>query len=482
MENNSIRKKTLSNFIWRFAERCGAQGVAFIVSIILARLLDPAVYGTIAIVTIFTTILGVFVDSGLGTALIQKKDADDLDFSTVFYANIVFCIVLYMLIFFCAPLIATFYEIPELTPIVRVLSLTLLISGVKNIQVSYVSKKLMFKKFFWSTIFSTIISAVVGVYLAIKGFGVWALVAQNLTNGLVGTIVLWFTVGWRPKWMFSFKRFKALFSYGWKLLTSSLIHTIYKDLRQLLIGKFYTPTEVAYFNKGSQIPGLFVNNINSSIDSVLLPVMSEKQDSKETVKNMTRLSISVSSYILWPMMLGLMAVGQPLIKILLTDKWLPSFPYLAVFCISCAIMPMQTANLNAIKALGRSDLYLKMEIIKKSFGIFLIVVFVNVNAFALAFSTIINSIFASVVNSYPNKKLLGYSYFEQIKDIAPSLLLSAAMAIVVYLIPINLVNIYFALAVKVIAGALLYILGSILFKIKSYYYIKDILFKFLKRK
>lgn len=481
MENN-IKQKTLSNFLWRLAEKLGTQGFSFVVSIVLARILDPEVYGTIAIVTIFTTVLAVFVDSGLGTALIQKKDADDLDFSTVFYANIVFCIVLYALIFCCAPFIAAFYEIPELTPIVRVLSLTLVISGVKNIQVSYVSKKLMFKKFFWSTIFSTLASSIVGIYLAIKGYGVWALVTQNLVSSSVSTIVLWFTVGWKPKLLFSFNRFKSLFSYGWKLLTSSLIHTIYNDLRQLLIGKFYSTTDIAYFNKGSQLPNMLVSNINGSIDSVLLPVMSKSQDSKETVKSMTSRSISLSSYLLWPMMLGLVAVGQPLIKILLTDKWLPSFPYLAVFCISYALMPMQTANLNAIKALGRSDLYLKMEIIKKSVGILLVIVFVNVNAFALAFSTIISTVFASVVNAYPNKKLLGYSYFDQIKDILPSLLLSAVMAVIVYLIPVNLVNIYFSLFVKVIVGVLVYILGSILFKNKSFFYIKDTLLNFLKRK
>lgn len=238
MENEKqiARGSVVSNFLWRFAERCGAQIIQFIVSIVLARILAPEAYGTIALVLVFSQILQVFVDSGLGNALIQKKDADDLDFSSVFWFNIVWCLVLYAMMFFCAPLISTFYNDESLTAIVRVLCLMVVVSGLKNVQQAYVSRTMQFKRFFWATLGGTIVSAVAGIGLALLGCGVWALVAQKLTNLIIDTIVLWFTVKWRPKWMFSFQRLKVLFSFGWKLLVSHLIDTIYNNLRQLIIG------------------------------------------------------------------------------------------------------------------------------------------------------------------------------------------------------------------------------------------------------
>ena len=222
-ENLDVKTKTITNMIWRFAERCGAQGVSFIVSIVLARILIPEDYGMISLVTVFTTIMQVFVDGGLGNALIQKKDADDLDFSSVFYCNLVVCSILYLVISFAAPYIAAFYKLNNLTPIVRVLGLTIVISGVKGVQQAYVSKKLIFKRFFFATLGGTVGAAVLGIFLACNGFGVWALVAQQIFNTLVDTIILWFTVKWRPKKMFSWNRLKNLYSYGWKLLASNLI-------------------------------------------------------------------------------------------------------------------------------------------------------------------------------------------------------------------------------------------------------------------
>ena len=241
-------------------ERCGAQLVTFIVSIVLARLLDPVVYGTVALVTVIITLLQVFVDSGLGNALIQKKDADDTDFSTVFYFNIGMCLVLYAGLFFLAPLIAKFYGITELTPVIRVLGLTLVISGIKNVQQAYVSRHLMFKKFFFSTLGGTICAAIVGIALAVLGYGVWALVAQYLVNLLMDTVILWFTVKWRPKLVYSWHRWKGLFSFGWKLLVAAIIETVYQDIRQLIIGKKYSSEDLAYYNKGKQFPNLIVNH------------------------------------------------------------------------------------------------------------------------------------------------------------------------------------------------------------------------------
>lgn len=303
----SDNKKIINNFIWRFLERIGAQGISFIISIVLARILDPNVYGTVALVTAIMAMLNVLVDSGFGTALIQKKDADNLDFSSVFWFNIVVCVFLYALMFFLSGLIANFYGISELGSIIKVLSLGILISGIKNVQQAYVSRNLIFKKFFFATIGGTLVSGVVGVFLALRGAGVWALVAQNLTNQIVDTLILWITVKWRPQLCFSCQRFKGLFSYGWKLLATALIDTFYNQARQLIIGKKYTSDALAYYNQGYKLPSLVVVNIDTSIDSVLLPALSEEQTDKQRVRAMTRSAISISTYLIMPMLAGLAA-------------------------------------------------------------------------------------------------------------------------------------------------------------------------------
>ena len=472
MKNSS---SVFSNFLWRFLERCGAQGVTFVVSIILARVLDPGVYGTIALVTIFTTIMQVFVDSGMGNALIQKKDADDLDFSSVFYFNIVVCTVLYILMFVSAPFIAVFYKIPELTPIVRVLSLTIIISGVKNVQQAYVSRNMLFKRFFFSTLGGTIGAAFVGIIMAYNGFGVWALVAQMIFNAIVDTTILWITVKWRPKKLFSIDRLKGLFSYGWKLLVSSLIDTIYNDLRQLVIGKIYSKEDLAFYNQGDKFPKLIVTNINTSIDSVLLPTMSKAQDDTAAVKNMTRRSIKTSTYLMMPLMVGLAVCAEPLVSLILTDKWLPCVPFLRLFCFSYAFWPIHTANLNAIKAMGRSDLFLKLEIIKKIVGIIALVSTMRVSVMAMAYSLLVVSVLGQIINSWPNKKLMNYSYWEQLKDMLPQIGLSVVMGIIVYIVQFIGLNDLITLIIQVFLGALFYWIGSMILHIDSYVYIISII-------
>ena len=471
MKKNEIANKVVNGLFWRFLERIGAQGVSFIVSIVLARILMPEDYGSIALITVFTIILQVFVDSGLGNALIQKKDADDLDFSTVFYVNLFLCIVIYLIVFFLAPYIAEFYNDDSLIPIIRVINLILIISGVKNIQQAYVSRNMLFKRFFYSTLFGTIGSAFVGIIMAYKGFGVWALVAQQLSNATIDTIVLWFTVNWKPKLIFSFKRLKVLFSYGWKLLVSSLINTFYNNMRQLFIGKMYSTTDLSYYNKGRGWPELLVSNINSSIDSVIFPAMSSQQDNKDSVRNMTRRAIKTSSYIIWPIMVGLMVVATPLVRFILTEKWLPSVPYIQVFCIIFALEPIQTANLNAIKAMGRSDLFLKLEIIKKSFGMVVLIISLKFGVFAIAVSLVISTVFANIANSTPNKKLLNYGYFDQIKDIVPSILLSALMGSIVWCVQLINLNDILTLVLQTITGIIVYVVGSFIFKLEPFEYL-----------
>ncbi len=467
--------KMIGNFLWRFAERCGAQGVAFVVQIVLARLLAPEVYGVIALVTVFTTILNVFVDSGFGNALIQKKNADDLDFSTVFYFNIAVCVLLYVMMFIAAPWIAGFYQDLSLTPVIRVLSLTLVISGVKNVQQAYVSRTMQFKRFFFATIGGTVGAAVVGVTMACRGFGVWALVAQQLFNAAMDTVILWLTVKWRPKRLFSFARLKGLFSYGWKLLASSLVYTVYLDLEQLIIGKLYTTTDLAQYNRGKQFPSFIVSNINSSIDSVLLPVMSKIQDRAGEVKAMTRRAMKISTYVMAPLMMGLAFIGEPVVRLILTEKWLPCVPFLRVFCVTYMFYPVHTANLNALKAMGRSDLFLKLEVIKDVSGLVVILVAMRFGVMTMAYSMILISVLSQVVNSWPNKKLLNYSYLEQLKDILPGVLLAAAMGCCIY--PIQWLGLPDAvtLLIQITLGAAIYIAGSILLKLDSFAYLCGII-------
>ena len=464
-------KNIVSNFIWRFAERCGAQLVSFVVSIVLARILAPEDYGTIALVTVFTAILQVFVDSGLGTALIQKKDADDLDFSSVFYFNFSMCLVLYAVMFIVAPYIEIFYEDMTLTSVIRVLSLTSVISGVKGIQQAYVSRNMLFKRFFFSTIGGTIFSAFLGIGLAFSGCGVWALVAQQLSNTMIDTLILWITVKWKPKKEFSWKRLRTLFSYGWKLLVSSLLDTVYNNLRNLIIGKMYSSADLAYYNQGDKFPKIIVTNINTSIDSVLLPTMSNEQDDRNRIKSMTRRAIKTSIYVMAPLMMGLAFCAESIVELVLTDKWLPCVPFLRLFCITYMFWPVHTANLNAIKAMGRSDCFLKIEIVKKIVGLFFLLSSMWFGVMAIAYSLLLSSILSQIINAWPNRQLLGYGYLEQVRDFAPGILLAIGMGICVYFIGFLPLPTIVTLLIQIIIGAVIYIGASALLKLEEFEYI-----------
>ena len=474
-------RKTLTNFLWRFAERCGAQAVTLIVSIVLARILTPNDFGTVSLVMVFTTIMQVFVDSGLGTALIQKKDADDLDFSSVFYFNFAVCLILYAVMFVVAPIIAVFYNDTSLTSIIRVISLTIIISGMKGIQQSYVSRNMMFKRFFFATLGGTIFSAFLGIGMAYAGCGVWSIVAQQLSNTAIDTLILWITVKWRPKKMFSWERLKCLLSYGWKLLASSLLDTVYNNLRNLIIGKIYTSADLAYYNQGDKFPKVIVTNINASIDSVLLPSMAGQQEHRDRVKSMTRRAIKTSTYIMAPLMMGLMFCAEPVVKLLLTDKWLPCVPYLRIFCFTYMFWPIHTANLNAIKAMGRSDLFLGLEIVKKVVGITLLLLTMRISVMAMAFSLIISSVFSQIINSWPNWKLLDYNYFEQLRDILPPIIIALVMGVVVYFVGLLQLPTIIVIFIQIITGAAIYIGVSLVLHLEEFEYLFGMIKSFLKR-
>ncbi len=453
------KQTIVKSLFWKFLERSGTQGTQFIVSIILARLLAPEDFGLVALVLIFITIANVFVDSGLNTALIQKKDADDLDFSTVFWTSLGLAGLIYVVLFLSVPIIAAFYEKPELISIFRVLSLTLFLGVFQAIQNTYVSRKMLFKKLFYRSIGSMVPAGILGIVLAFCNFGIWAIVFQQLCHATLSIIIMWFTVPWRPKCEFSFTRFKKLFSFGWKLLLSSLIDTCYIKIRGLLIGKMFSPTDLAFYDRGDHFPYLIVRNINTSIQAVLMPSLSSVQNDKETFKRMTQRAIKTSSFLIIPMMVGLATSAEQLVLILLGEKWLPCVPFIQIYSMIYALYPIHTSNLSAINSLGRSDIFLKLEIIKKTFGLTFLVgsLIVFRSPLGIALGTACNSLLSAFLNASPNKKLLNYGYFEQIRDILPSVLLSLCMGGVVFAISLLNLSFYIMFVLQMAAGFLFYV-------------------------
>ena len=467
-------KLYFSNFIWRSLERFGANGISLFITIILARLLDPSIYGIVALISVFISILEIFLDSGLGTALIQKKDVGDLDFSTIFYFNVSFSVLLYVLLFFTAPLIDAFYGGIGITPVIRVMGLMLLIGSVKNIQQAYVARNMLFKKFFFATIGGTIGSAFVGIGLAYKGFGVWALVAQYLFNNFIDTLILWLTVKWRPKLLFDLKTLKDLLSFGWKLLVSNLIYKGYEDIRQLIIGRVYTPADLAFYNQGYKIPNLVNGNFDTSFTSILLPAISREQNDPQHVKNMLRRTNQLSQYVIGALRFGVIACAEPLISIVFTEKWLPAVPYLRLFCLGFSWGQMGNANMCVIVALGRSDIRLSIEITKTSIQLIFLIVTSFVSPMAIAIGVLISWHITAFVCTWPNKKLIEYSSLEQMKDLMPGMFIGILMCILVWSISLLGLSDGITLMIQIPTGAISYVVLSMMTKSESFYYILNL--------
>ncbi len=470
-EKLSTKNKILSGLFWKLMERGGTQGIQFIVQIVLARLLLPKDYGIIALITIFIALANVFVQRGFNTALIQKKKADEIDYSSVFYLSLSIAIVLYIILFFTAPFVADFYEESQLTLVLRVLSFTLFFGAINSIQNAVVSRTMQFRRLFFSSLGGIFGSGVVGIVMAYMGFGVWALVGQQISNNLLITVILWFTVKWRPKLLFSLSRLKGLFDFGWKLLFSSLLSTLYNNMYGLFIGKVYNSEILGYYNRGDQFPKLIVTNIDGSISSVMLPALSTNQDDKLIVKAIVRRSIVTSSFIIFPIMFGLAVCAESLIIIILTDKWLPCVPFLQLMCITYAFWPIHTANLQAINALGRSDIFLKLEIIKKCIGLTILGLTIPFGIYVMVASQPITSFISTIINSFPNRKLLNYSFKEQCLDVMPSLLLSVIMGIFVYIIQLIGWNAWSTLSIQVIVGVVIYFSLAFIFKLECFTYL-----------
>lgn len=477
-EKENLKQKTITSIIWKGAERISAQLVSTIVSIVLARILMPDDYSVVSIVAIFFAFCNIFISGGLSSALIQKRDSDELDYSTVLITNMLLAIVLYVIMFFAAPLIADLYKNPILVPVIRVMSLTFFVNGYKSILTAKISAELKFRKFFYSTILGTIGSAVVGIVMALNGYGPWALVAQQMTAAVVGTLTLTVTAKLKLKLRFSFERFKKLFNYGGKLFLASFITVAYNETRPLIIGVKYSGGELAYYKKGETFPSLLNTITSNTMSATLFPAMSKVQDDKNTVLGIMRRYFKTGSFFIFPVMLGFLAVAENFVHIVLTDKWLFCVPYIQIFCIVYMLDLIQIGNIQAIQSMGRSGYILIMEIIKKSIYFLVVLVFVIFidSAILLAASSILCSIVATIVNTFPNRKLLGYSYLQLIKDIGLNLLSATIMCVVVYAMNFLVMNQFVLLALQVLVGALVYIGISFLFKNENLLY----MLKFIK--
>lgn len=472
MSNDNLGTKIISGSIWKFLERISAQGVSFIVSLILTRILSPSDYGVIAIINIFINIAEVLLVSGLNTSLIQKKNPTKEDYDTIFWCNIIIGLVLYLFLYLSAPFVAQFYSISLLIPAIRVFALRLPISSFQSIQIAYVSKSMQFRKFFFATLSGALVSAIVGILMAITGFGVWALICQYIVNTVISTLTLFSIVDWRPGFNFSITRAQPLINYGWKVMMTDLIGTIFNNLSDFLIGAKFSSVSLAFFSKGRQLPQLVRNNIFTSLISVLFPGMSQVNDDNKAVKSIARKSISMLSFLIFPMMVGLIVTAQPLTIIMYTRKWLPIVPYVYIVCIEAMLSVIPTITQQSIKALGRSDLMLKLEFIKKPLILVIILFSIRYGVFAVALTIPINTIIDLITNAFVVKRIMDYSFIEQVLDIFPALLMSVFMGIVVSLTTLFKLNIILMVIIQVLIGIFIYLCLSIVFKDKNYLELK----------
>ena len=470
-ETDQMKTQVVAGLFWKFLEKGGTQVVQFIVQIILARLLLPKDYGIIGLITVFLSVASIFVQSGFGSSLIQKKTVDDVDCSSVFYFNLLISFFMYVLLYVSAPFIASFYGEGILAPVLRVQAITLFFGAFNAVQLAMLSREMKFKKSFTVSLGGVAAQSAVGILLACNGFGVWSLVFSQLANSAVSTVILWFTVRWRPRLLFSFKRLRGMFTYGSKLLLSNLIDTVFTNIYSLVIGKVYDKDTLGYYNRGLNIPSLVVTNVNGSIQGVIFPALSACQEKRERMKKMMRRSVVTSSFLLFPLMIGLAAVARPLTLLLLTEKWLPCVPFLQFSCLALAFYPIHTANLQAINAIGRSDIFLKLEVIKKGITVLALVISIPFGIYVMMASRVATSLINTAVNAWPNKKLLGYSFREQWRDIMPSFGLSIAMGALVLLVGRVQMPAWVLLVVQVSVGTVFYSTGARVLKLECFTYL-----------
>lgn len=467
---DNLKRKTISGFFWQFGQKVLSQGVGFIVSLVLARLLMPKDFGVVAMTSIFFSIANCLANSGLGTSLIQQKDNDELDYNTVFYTGLVLSLIMYLILFFTAPLISQLYHNEQVCPVLRVIGISLLFTPINSVQNAAVSRNLDFKKFFYVGFANTLVSGTIGVFMALKGYGIWALVIPDLFSGAFSVILMNHLIGWKPKLQFSFARLRRLYSFGLNLTLADLIGTIFNEAKGLVIGIKYKPSDLAFYNRGESLPALVYGNISYTMNGVLFPALSKLQDSKEAVRNGIRRSIMLCSFIIAPCVFGIAACSKNIILILFSEKWLPAVPYMQALSFGYLFTILSTNNLEAIKAVGRTDITLKLEFFKKPIWALIILLTIQISPLALAIGNTSYGIVSTIVNSFPNKRLIGYKLTHQLKDMYPPILLSCIMGVIVYFINYIPLSIYILLPLQILAGAAIYIGLACLFKLDSYTY------------
>lgn len=471
MEEN-LKSKVVKGTFWAFLERISTQVVTFGVGIILARLLTPDDYGTVALLTIFTAIAGVIADSGFGGALIQKKDATELDYNSVFYLSLGLTGILYAVLFFAAPWVARFYDIPELCLILRVTSITLFFNAINSIQNAELRRKLLFHLSFRISIISTVTSAIVGVSLAFLGYGVWALVWMSITAGFVGVVSRWLFIAWRPRLVFSWKALKPLWRYGWKMTVSGLLDTGFNNLYGLVIGKCYTRADLSFVNKGRHLPELLMNNVNGTLGAVAFPALAKLQEDRLKLREAMRRMMVVSTFFVFPLMTICAVTAKNTILFLYGAKWEPAIPYAIIACLTFALWPFHTINLQGIQAIGRSDVFLKLEIVKKAIALVVLVSCLS-QSVLLWYIVVacVSSPLSVIINSWPNRWFLDYTLGMQLKDVLPAALVSGAMAIplvAINFIPCESQSVRAAiLGMQVLLGVTLFIGLSFAFRLRG---------------
>lgn len=484
MREQGIKKNVISGFIWKAAESGGDQLITFFISIILARLLGPEKYGTMSVMLIFITIANVIIQNGFQTALIQKKEINNEDLSSVFWVGLVISAVLYGLIFISAPYAAEYFADPDIKVMLRVLALMLFTGSVVSVQIAIVARRMSFGLQCRATILADIVSGAIGIAAALHGLGTWALILQQLIKNAALMVFLYFSLGWVPVPVISAERIGALFSYGWKVLASGLIDTIYTNLYTPVISRLYNAAMVGYYNRGNQFPQVIINSMAQTMQAVMLPAFSRTQTDKETERKMLRRAIKLSSFVMFPMMFGIMATAEPIIRMLLGEEWLPAVPLLQLCCLSYSVWHIHVANLQAINANGRSDIYLKLEVIKKAVGIAVLVLSVKMGITGMIFMKAVVDYITTFINGYPNRSIMGYGPLQQWKDVLPEFILAAVMGVIVYLLQEGLAGFgvlsastgtgaAVMLAVSVSAGVIIYAGTAIVLKVESYRYLLE---------
>lgn len=456
----SLKSKTVKGVVWSAVERFSTAGISFVFGLILARLLMPSDYGVLAMLAIFMAIAQTFIDSGFSNALIRKPDRTEKDNATVFYFNIVVGIVCYVLLFFSAPFIARFYNTPILVPVTRVVGLNLLFNSLCVVQQALLTVRIDFKTQAKISLSSAVISGFVGIYFAYRGFGVWALAIQTVGATLIRTILLWILAKWRPKASFSKASFKSLFSYGSKLLASGLLDTVYNNLYTIIIGKRFTSASLGVYARADQWGQFLSVNITGILQRVTFPVLSTIQNEDERLSTNYRKFLRVSGFVIFPLMVGLAAVADPMVRLILTDKWAGTIPLLQILCFALMWYPIHAINLNLLQVKGRSDLFLKLEIYKKIIGVSILIVTVPMGLTALCVGRVASSLIALALNTYYTGKIIHLGYFRQMKDLLPVLFNSLLMGLLVYGSTLIVQGTAWQLFVGIIVGAGYYILSN----------------------